>query len=189
LRDEQLRSLRGNRRGIPDHGRMAVRVRLLQPRADAANIQKRRRASLGLPDGRNQLSGRTTRAEELWGENMMQTFFAWLEVLTWAPALCFLFALAIGACIVILLIDAGARKFAARQERRAIRARNWQLRQQRVQLILDAQREREQREAAQARVVAKRLAVNVWRDRVQQNRESKQFHVAAAFRDVKGTHR
>jgi biopolymer transport protein ExbB/TolQ len=120
---------------------------------------------------------------------MIKHFLTWLEGLTWQPALLFLLALAIGACVVILLIDAGIRKFADWRERRAIRARNWELRQQRVQLIVDAQREREQREATEAALVAKRMAVRVWRDRVQQNRESKQFHVPAAFRDMKGVHR
>jgi hypothetical protein len=114
---------------------------------------------------------------------------SWLQSLTWQPALLFLLALFVTGCIVILLIDFGIRKFSAWRERRAIRKRNWILRQQRVQLILDAQREREQRLAAEDETECKRLAMHVWRDRVQSNRESKQFHLAAAFRDQKGVQR
>lgn len=120
---------------------------------------------------------------------MIKSFFAWLEVLTWGSALCFLFAIAIAGCIMILLIDAALMKFSAWRERRAIRERNWISRQQRVQLILDAQREREHLLAAENEKECKRLAMHVWRDRVQSNREAKQFHLAAAFRDQKGVQR
>jgi hypothetical protein len=123
---------------------------------------------------------------------VIKTFFFWLSTLTWKPALLFLFALAVAGCVAILLVDAGVRKFSAWRERRAIRERNWILRQQRVQQILDAQREREAREAKEAaerETAAKRLAIRVWRDRVQSNHEAKQFHVPAAFRDVKGWHK
>lgn len=115
-------------------------------------------------------------------------FFAWQETLTWAPALRFVLLFCIASCVLICGADYLLRRLAAWRERRAIRARNWALKQQRVQLLLDAQRAREARDADEA-TVAKRLAVRVWRDRVQNNRESKQFHVSAAFRDMKGTQR
>jgi len=119
----------------------------------------------------------------------MTDFFAWTESLGWQAALCFLFAIAFALCIVILLADAALRQFAAWRERRTTRERNWQLRQQRMQLIIDAQREREERDAAEAAALANRLQIRVWRDRVQANREAKQFHVPAAFRDFKGVQR
>lgn len=55
--DGRMQSLRRNRRSIPDHGRVAVRLRLLQPDADAASLQRRQDAPCGLPDGRHQFSG------------------------------------------------------------------------------------------------------------------------------------
>jgi hypothetical protein len=122
-------------------------------------------------------------------QSWMTHFSTWLASLSWAAALCFLVAIAISGCVVILLIDAALMKFSAWREKRAIRERNWILRQQRVQLILDAQREREQRLAAEDETECKRLAMHVWRDRVQSNRESKQFHLPAAFRDQKGVQR
>jgi hypothetical protein len=120
---------------------------------------------------------------------VIKTFFFWLSTLTWKPALLFLFALAVAGCVAILLVDAGVRKLSAWRERCAIRERNWILRQQRVQQILDAQREREQRRAAEDEAEYKRPAMHVWRDRVQSNREAKQFHMPAAFRDHKGVQR
>lgn len=116
----------------------------------------------------------------------LHRFFAWFEGLAWQPAVLFLVAFCVAGFIVILLVDLAARRFEAWRERRGIRERNWLLRQQRVQLILDAQREREAREAEEAAEYEKRLRIRVWRDRVQQNREAKQFHVPAGFRDMKG---
>lgn len=124
---------------------------------------------------------------------MLKIFFIWLESLAWKPALLFMFALFFTGCIIVLLVDRAIKEFSDWRERRAIRARNHTLRMQRAQLIIDANVEREAREAAEdaAReaVAKKRLEIKVWRDRVQARRESNQFHVPAAFRDFKGTQR
>lgn len=119
----------------------------------------------------------------------MHKLYVWFQGLPWVPAFCFAVAFFIFCFIAVLLVDLAFRRFEAWRERRAIRERNWIVRQQRVQLIIDAQREREEREDVEQKAYSKRLAVGVWRDRVQQHRESKQFHVAAAFRDVKGVTR
>lgn len=114
---------------------------------------------------------------------------AWLADMPRASAGLFLIAMLVTVCVVALLVDGMLRKFAALLERRAIRERNWITRHQRVQLILDAQRDRERREAEEAEILRKRVQMRVWRDRVQSNREAKQFHVDAAFRDMKGVQR
>jgi hypothetical protein len=123
---------------------------------------------------------------------LIHKFGIWFSQLGWSDGSCFAIAAVLSFMILLMLIDRLLAKVSAWRERRAIRERNWIMRQQRVQLIIDAQREKEQRddqERAQRETAAKRLAVRVWRDRVQTNRESKQFHVQPAFRDMKGTHR
>lgn len=108
-------------------------------------------------------------------QSWLSQFFAWQELLTWSQALRFVAGLCVVSCLVVCGTDWLVRKMSAWRERRAIRMRTWQQRREAVQRVIDAQRERENR-----------VAMRVWRDRVQSNRESKQFHVPAAFRDFKG---
>jgi hypothetical protein len=101
----------------------------------------------------------------------MAAFFGWLESMGWQAALCFLAAIVIAMCAAVLVIDAAIRKYAAYRERAAIRERLWEERKREFEKRLDAQRPR------------------VARDDIQRRREVKQFHISAAFRDMKGTHR
>jgi hypothetical protein len=115
----------------------------------------------------------------------MKTFFMWLESLGWQSALCFLIAVSISICVVILLIDAGLVKLAHRREQREIAERIWAEKKRRAQYLLDAQREREAREDDDAEFM-RRLEIDVKRDDLQSRREARQLHIPAAFRDMKG---
>lgn len=119
---------------------------------------------------------------------MIAAFFTWLESLGWQAALLFMLALVIGGCIIILLIDWAIRASAQRRELRAIKKKNWQQRKERVARLIEAQREREAREADDAAFL-RRLEIDVARDDLQKRREARQFHIPAAFRDFKGTQR
>jgi hypothetical protein len=115
----------------------------------------------------------------------MNTFFDWLESLGWQSSLCFLIGLSVAICVLILLIDSGVHKLAKRAELRAIKERNWQQRKERIQRLLCAQREREKREEDDAAYL-QRLNIDIANDDAQGRRERGQFHIPAAFRDMKG---
>lgn len=116
---------------------------------------------------------------------MIAAFLTWLESLTWREAAMLYLISCVIICVVVVAIDKAIRKLAEWSEQRAIKERNWILRKQRVQLILDAQRERERREANDAQFL-RRLNIDIANDDAQRNRERQQFHLPAAFRDFKG---
>jgi hypothetical protein len=118
----------------------------------------------------------------------MKTFFEWTESLGWQPALLFLGALAITLCVVVLLISAAFDKYVAWRERCEIRERIWARSKECVANLIEAQRERQQREDEDAAFL-RRLEIECSRDDIQRRREAKQFHIPAAFRDMKGTQR
>lgn len=122
-------------------------------------------------------------------QSLIAHFYAWQQDLTWHRAVLFLLFVVVFACVLAAAARLAVLQYTAWHERRAVRARNWRLKQERAQLIVDAQREREAREAEEDEAIRRRTAMRVWRDRVQHNRESKQFHLPSAFRDVKGVHR
>jgi hypothetical protein len=115
----------------------------------------------------------------------MNTFWAWLESLGWQAALCFTIGLGVFLCVLILLIDIGIRRYAENAELRAIRERVWNEKKARLAQSMEAQREREAREADDAEFL-RRLEIDVKRDDLQSRREARQFHLPAAFRDFKG---
>lgn len=119
---------------------------------------------------------------------MIHAFYTWQASLTWRPALCFLVAGFVALCVVGLLVDALVRKIKASLERRAIRKRLWEAKQKLVLEQLSAQGEKQRRAADDAEFL-RRLTIDVKRDRIQSQQERQQFHIPAAFRDMKGLHR
>jgi hypothetical protein len=115
----------------------------------------------------------------------MNTFWAWLESLGWSAALCFTIGVAVALCLLILLIDVAIRSHAENVELRAIRERIWAEKKARLEKTIEAQRQQEARETDDAKFMD-RLQIDVKRDDLQSRREAKQFHLPAAFRDMKG---
>src|SRR5271170_4916091 len=54
------------------------------------------------------------------------TFVIWLDSLGWPAVVCFFVSIGVVSIVLILLIDAGALRFALWLERRAIRRRRWE---------------------------------------------------------------
>jgi len=114
--------------------------------------------------------------------------FTWWASLGWAASLCFAVAIAVALCIIVVLIDSAIVRFARWNELRAIRRRLWEAKKERVSQLLEDRRKREQRENNDAEFL-RRLGIDIANDDAQGRREAKQFHIPAAFRDMKGVHR
>lgn len=119
---------------------------------------------------------------------MIKTFFDWFETLGWQASLCFVLALAVFCCVVILLCDAAYRRHVDRLELAAIKARIWDQRKEKLANRIEEQRQREKRESDDAEFL-RRLNIDIANDDSQRMRERQQFHIPSAFRDFKGTQR
>jgi uncharacterized protein YhaN len=111
----------------------------------------------------------------------MSTFLSWLESLNRIEGVLLYCFVCTVLCTIIHCVD----RWFATAELRAIKWRVWAQKKARFAELLEAQRQREQREADDAQFL-RRLNIDIANDDAQNNRERQQFHLPAAFRDFKG---